>query len=68
MNNKIIATRPITNNLSINIIDIDYGINDKVTSIIGGKKHTNIIHFNGKGLPYITIYRQRYYLNEFIKL
>ena len=66
---KSIASYPLCNNLSINIIDIEYGIEDKV---IWRWSNCNKLHkskvYNSKKGEYFLVDKLRYYLDEFCRL
>ena len=73
MNDKIIAVCSLSAFLAIGITNIEYGIDDKITTIFihDSGKHTNKrttkIHYDINGNAYIIRYKTKYYLNEFIK-
>ena len=66
---------PLTATVSCVILDIEYGINDKVIAswMIDGKLERvtkNTIHYGGNyaGGDYFIKYGQRMYLNSFIRV
>ena len=67
---KTVATYVICNNLSINIIDIEYGIEDKILWKWSNsdKLHKTKIYNSRKGRYYFLVDKIRYYLDEFINL
>lgn len=72
MNDKIIAVYGICNTMALCITGIEYGIDDKITSVFAvgddyKSKRTTKIHTDVNGNNYIIRYKTRYYLNEFIK-
>lgn len=68
LNLNSIANYVICNNLSINITDIEYGIEDKIIWrwSNSNKLHKPKVYTSRKG-NYITINKIRYYLSDFIK-
>lgn len=72
MNKKIIAVYPLNNFGGIAILNIIYGINDKIKfSYHDGEKFgrvcTSIIRNDEEGEPYFISGKQKYFLSEFIK-
>lgn len=73
MNEKIIAVCSLSAFLAIGITNIEYGIDDKITTIFmhdSGKntnKRTTKVHYDVNGDGYIIRYKTKYYLDEFIK-
>ena len=65
---KSIANYVICNSLSINIKDIEYGIEDKVIWYWSNsdKLHKSKIYNSRKGY-YFLVNKMRYYLNDFSK-
>ena len=63
-----IANYVICNNLSINIKDIEYGIEDKVIWYWSNenKLHKSRIYTSSKG-EYFLVDKMRYYLNDFCR-
>lgn len=66
---KIIGVHTITNNFSIVIHEIQYGIEDEVTFSINnnGVKGVKPIHYDNEGRPYFKYNGWDLYLDEFIK-
>ena len=72
MNKKVIATYGLSNTSGIAILNIVYGIEDKVKfSYHNGEKFgrtsTAKIRYNEEGSSFFISGKKRYYLNEFIK-
>ena len=70
-NEKIIAYRHITNFGGIAILEIKYGIDDKVKTAFyfgEGFKSTawNKVYYAGSGDPYFKKFGIRYYLQDFM--
>ena len=68
---NIIATMGLSNTGGIAILDIVYGINDKVKfAYHNGEKYgrlsTSTIRTDEEGQPYFNSGKCKYYLNEFI--
>ena len=66
--NNIIATYVICNNLAINIIGVDYGINNSIIWCWNNeeKQHKTKIYTSRKG-NYFLVDKIRYYINDFIR-
>ena len=67
--NNTIATYVMCNNLSINIKDIEHGIEDKVIWYWSDEKklHKSKIYISTKGC-YFMVNKVRYYLSEFCRI
>ena len=67
-NLKVMATSGISNNASLNIYNIEYGIDDYVVAGINNDKpRKHKLYNNSKG-TYFNFGGIRNYLNEFIRL
>lgn len=65
---KAIAYKSVINTLGIEIIDIEYGINDNVLirwTDAPDKIERRRIHYDGR--PWFTFHGTRYYIDEFIR-
>ena len=72
VNPKIIAVYEICNTIALCITGIEYGIDDKITSVFAvgddyKSKRTTKVYTDISGNAYIIRYKTKYYLNEFIK-
>lgn len=70
MTNNILGVMSITNNLALYVIEIEYGIDDKVVFRYSNeeKERKAKVYYNVKGEAYFKIRGQRYYLKDFMKV
>lgn len=69
---RVIAVKNITNIFSIRILENEYGNNDFVrvadcNYAVYGRICKCKIYFDKTGRPYFNHYKQKHYLDEFIK-
>ena len=69
-NYKAVASMGICNMLSLDVISINYGIDDTITTIFsdGSGRSTAKIRYDADGNSYFKKYGVRYNLDEFIRL
>ena len=69
---KVAAVKSMSNFGGIEILDIEYGINDKVVWRYNfgkpEKPHKSIIYYTAKGRAYFKRYGQREYLDEYMRV
>ena len=62
---KVIAAWGISNTASLNVYDVEYGINDRMLCGINDNTPRYYkVYYTAKGDAYIIYHRVRYHLNE----
>lgn len=70
LEDNVLGVMSITNNLALYIIEVEYGIDDKVVFRFSNeeKERKAKIYNNVKGEAYFKIRGKRYYLKDFMKV
>ena len=71
MRDKVLASMALSNSVSLNIYEIEHGIDDYVYAGMGGVSNNKVrkykLYYNSKG-AYFNFGKSRYYMNEFIRV
>ena len=57
--------------MDVKILNIEYGIDDKMKLLLNGKKHlTRVVRYDEQKEcePYIELYKERLYLSDFLRI